>query len=146
MRILAIGLFFCTFNTIAQEDAIEGYVTNFSYEDRKEMKVSSEEILQLLLSKEAVLVDIRFKEEQASWNMDFALQMPLHSLPKRHIELSKNQLIVTACRHKDRAIIAMMYLKSKGYRVAYLKDGLLGLAEYLRGDKAKEFIQQMKTE
>jgi hypothetical protein len=34
----------------------------------------------------------------------------------------------------------MMYLKSKGYKVKYLSEGLLKLADYLRGDNAKNFI------
>ena len=41
--------------------------------------------------------------------------------------------------------MAMMYLKSKGYQAAYLKDGLLGLADYLRGDNANNFISNYKN-
>jgi hypothetical protein len=32
----------------------------------------------------------------------------------------------------------MVYLKTQGFDVKYLEDGQLGLAELLRGDKAKE--------
>lgn len=56
-------------------------------------------------------------------------------------ELKKDKIIVTACPLKDRAALAMVYLKTKGFNAKYLVDGLLGLAEYLRGDKAREFIQ-----
>lgn len=56
------------------------------------------------------------------------------------IELDKTKLIVTACPHKDRAALVRMYLTIKGYRAKYLKDGLLGLVELLRGDRAQEFI------
>lgn len=122
------------------QDQLEDYISNFSYEKRKEMKISSEEIILLLQENQAILIDIRFEEEQAAWGMNYALQMPLPSLPNRYTELPKEKLIVTACPHKDRAIIAMLYLKSKGYKTAYLKDGLLGLAEHLRGDHAKNFI------
>ena len=72
--------------------------------------------------------------------MDVAKNIPLNELPNRLNELDKNKTIVTACPHKDRAIIAMTFLKTKGYDVMYLKDGLIGLAEYLRGDNAKDFI------
>ena len=109
------------------------------------MKVSSEKIVQLLQEDKAILVDIRFEEEQAAWGMNYALPMPLSTLPNRYKELPKNKLIVTACPHKDRAIMAMVFLKSKDYEVAYLKDGLLGLAEYLRGDQAKNFIDNYKN-
>ena len=38
--------------------------------------------------------------------------------------------------------MARTFLKLKGYNTRYLKDGLIGLAEYLRGDNAREFIQE----
>lgn len=123
---------------------LDTFVANFDYENRKEMKVSSEKLVTLLQDEQAVLVDIRFEEEQAAWQMDYAIKMPLSTLPSHFNKLPKNKLIVTACPHKDRAIIAMVYLQSKGYRVAYLKDGLLGLAEYLRGDNAKDFIEKLE--
>jgi hypothetical protein len=34
----------------------------------------------------------------------------------------------------------MVYLKTRGYHTKYLDDGLVGLAEYLRGDIARDFI------
>ena len=137
-------LFFIVTSSFAQNE-LDTYLSNYSYENRKEMKVSSEQIVKLLQEKKAILVDIRFKEEQQAWSMDYALKMPLPTLPKRYPELPKDILIVTACPHKDRAIMAMMYLKSKGYQVAYLKDGLLGLADYLRGDQAADFISNFKN-
>lgn len=123
---------------------LDTFIADFDYESRKEMKVSSEELITLLQDDKAVLVDIRFAEEQVAWQMDYAIKMSLSTLPKRFDELPKDKLIVTACPHKDRAIIAMVYLKSKGYNVAYLCDGLLGLADYLRGDRANSFINNLK--
>ena len=64
----------------------------------------------------------------------------MNELPKRFSEIDKTKVIVTACPHKDRAIIAMVYLRSKGIKAKYLTDGLIGLAENLRGDNAKAFI------
>ena len=43
-----------------------------------------------------------------------------------------HQIIITACPHKDRATIAMVYLRSKGIQAKYLTDGLISLAENLR--------------
>ena len=91
----------------------------------------------------AVLVDIRFKEEQQVWGPSFALKIPLNELPARLDELPKNKIIVTACPHKDRAAIAMTYLRSKVIPARYLTDGLIGLAENLRGDKALYFMKMM---
>jgi rhodanese-related sulfurtransferase len=76
--------------------------------------------------------------------MPYAINIPINELPKRLNELDKSKLIVTACPHKDRAIMARTYLKLKGYNTRYLVDGLIGLAEFLRGDNAKEFIEEYK--
>jgi len=35
----------------------------------------------------------------------------------------------------------MMYLKSKGWNAKYLNEGFPGLANYLRGDRAREFME-----
>ncbi len=104
------------------------------------MKIGSKDLVKLLKEKKAILVDIRFREEQAAWRMGFGLQIPLNELPKRLKELDRTRLIVTACPHKDRSALAMAYLKTQGFDAKYLEDGLLGLAELLRGDKAREFM------
>ncbi len=67
----------------------------------------------------------------------------MNELPKRIKELPKNKIIVVACPHKDRSAIAMAFLRSKGYDAKYLSDGLIGLAEYLRGERAKDFMDDM---
>lgn len=133
-----------TSTLVSGQSKLDDFLSDFNYESRKEMKVSSEQIVTLLQDNQAILVDIRFEEEQAAWQMPYALKMPLPTLPSRYNELPKDKLIVTACPHKDRAIIAMVYLISKGYQVAYLSEGLLGLAEYLRGNNAKNFIKKLK--
>ena len=117
---------------------LEEYLLDFDYAERRDMKIGSKDLVKLLAEKRVVLVDIRFKEEQAAWRMGFGLHIPLNELPKRLKELDRTKLIVTACPHKDRSALAMVYLKTQGFDVKYLEDGLLGLAELLRGDKAKE--------
>lgn len=79
-------------------------------------------------------MDIRLPEEVAAWRMGFATTIPLNGLPKRLWELPRDKVIVTACPHKNRSAIAMTYLRTRGYNAKYLSDGLVGLAEYLRGD------------
>ena len=120
------------------------YLTTYNYEKRIAMKIDSVQLSVLLEEHKAQLIDIRFKEEYEAWHMPYAINIPLNELPKRLNELDKSKLIVTACPHKDRAIIARTYLRLKGYNTRYLKDGLLGLAEFLRGDNAKEFIEEYK--
>ncbi len=121
---------------------LERYVADFDYDAREDMKTSSRELLGLLERDEAVLVDIRFAEEQAAWGLGFGLRIPLNELPARLHELPKDKLIVTACPHNDRANIARLYLLTKGFEATYLSDGMLGLMQLLRGDDARRFVRE----
>ncbi len=134
-----LGLTSCA---VAQEGVFDEYLRSFDYKTRKEMRVNSEELVQLIKANKAQLIDIRFKEEYQTWNMPFAISIPLPDLPDNLSKIDKKKIIVTACPHNDRAIIAMVYLKNKGYNVKYLSDGLLGLADYLRGDNSYNFIKE----
>lgn len=122
------------------QNTLEEYLLNYNYESRKNMKATSKQLLEWLKAGEAQLVDIRFPEEYQAWRAGFGLNIPLPELPLRHRELDRDKLIVTACPHKDRAIIAMVYLQTQGYRVKYLADGLSGLIQQLLGDSARDFL------
>ena len=146
MKRVVLLLMLSMLSLFAQEKiSYEAYLTAFTYEERIEMKIKSVELAVMLEEGEAQLVDIRFKEEYEAWHMPYAINIPLNELPKRLGELDKSKLIVTACPHKDRAIMARTFLKLQGYNTRYLADGLTGLAEYLRGDEAKEFIQEYNS-
>ena len=134
------GLFLLLCFSPAQAASLDDYLAGFTYQERKEMKIDSKELVELLKKGEAQLIDIRFPEEFAAWHMNFAKNIPLNELPARLGELDQSKLIVTACPHYDRSSMARLYLITKGYRARYLNDGLLGLAELLRGDKARDFI------
>lgn len=140
--LLFIALLWLASTTAAQELTLENYLLNFDYKARTEMKIRSSQLVDLIKADQAQLVDIRFEEEYKSWNMPFAINIPLSDLPINLDKLSKDKLIVTACPYKDRAIIAMVYLKTQGYNVKYLSDGLLELANFLRGDNALNFIEK----
>ena len=131
---------FLVLPTTSSADRFDEYLTSFTYQERKDMKIDSKELVELLKKDEAQLIDIRFPEEFSAWRMGFAKNIPLNELPSRLNELVKNKLIVTACPHNDRSHIARIFLTTKGYRARYLHDGLLGLAELLRGDTARDFV------
>jgi rhodanese-related sulfurtransferase len=141
---LGLALLACP-AAFAAESEFDTFLNRFDYETRADMKIDSKRLLQLLSEKKAVLVDIRFKEETQAWKMGFGLFIPLNELPKRLNELPKDKIIVAACPHKDRSAIAMAYLRSKGYNARYLTDGLVGLAENLRGDSAREFLEDLSA-
>lgn len=146
MKVLLTGLMLLLVSLPAYpgDDVLEKYITGFDYAARKEMKMDSKGLIQLLKEGKAQLIDIRFKEEYAAWKIGPSINIPLNELPKRLTELNTDKIIVTACPHKDRATIAMVYLRSQGIAAKYLTDGLTGMAENLRGDNAKDLINAIK--
>jgi rhodanese-related sulfurtransferase len=144
MKKLLIGMvLFCS---LLYSDGFDNYLKNFDYEARKDMKIKTVEMLNMLEDGTAQVIDIRFPEEFEAWHIGFSKNIPINELPDRLNELDKNKLIITACPHNDRANIARIYLMLKGYNVRYLSDGLLTVANYLRGDNAKEFIEEYKKD
>lgn len=127
------------------ETEFDAFIGKFDYETRDAMKIDSKGLVSLLTRKKAVLLDIRFKEEIAVWHMDFGLKIPINELPTRLKEIPRDKIVVAACPHKDRSAVAMAYLRSKGYDAKYLTDGLIGLAEQLRGENAKEFLEELES-
>jgi len=123
---------------------LEKYISSFDYAARKEMKTDSKGLIKLLEEGRAQLVDIRFPEEYAAWRVGPSINIPLNELPGRLDEIDTTKTVVTACPHKDRATIAMVYLRSKGIKAKYLTDGLIGLAENLRGDNARDFTNKLQ--
>ena len=146
MKKVFLTLAYCVISLFADAKALDfaSYLNEFTYEERMEMKINSVELTVMLEEGRAQLVDIRFKEEYEAWHMPVSINIPINELPNRLNELDKSKLIVTACPHKDRAIMARTFLKLKGYKTRYLTDGLIGLADSLRGDNAREFIQEYK--
>ena len=146
-NIMYVFLLFGLCQSVYASDAeLESYIKSFDYAARKEMKMDSKGLISLLKEGKAQLIDIRFPEEYAAWKVGPSVNIPLNELPKRLNELDKNKIIITACPHKDRATIAMVYLRSKGIQAKYLTDGLIGLAENLRGDNARDFINAVNKQ
>lgn len=131
-----------SFSSSGDLESFDKYLKNFDLKERSNMKINTIEMLHLLEEGRAILVDIRFKKEFEAWNMPSSINIPLNELPKRFDELPKDKLIVTACPHNDRSNMARIYLTLKGYNVKYLSDGLLKVADFLRGDYAVEFIDE----
>ncbi|HBG18712.1 MAG TPA: rhodanese-like domain-containing protein [Desulfobulbaceae bacterium] len=122
-----------------QSVSFDEYLKAFDYQERKDMKIDIPEMIELYKKGMVQIIDIRFKEEQQVYNFSFMKSIPLNELPTRLDELEKDKIIVTMCPHYDRAEIARTYLTLKGYRSKYLVSGAVGLTEYLRGDKARDF-------
>jgi rhodanese-related sulfurtransferase len=125
--------------------SFEEYLLHFDYQERENMKIKTPDMLVLVEEGKAILVDVRFREEFEVWHMNFAKNIPLNELPKRLNELPKDKLIITACPHNDRSNLARLFLVQNGYNAKYLNDGLLKVADFLRGDNAKEFLEEYQA-
>ena len=127
-----------------QNITFDAYLQAFDYKERKNMKIDIPEMLSLYKQGMVQIIDIRFPEEYQTYNFSFIKNIPLNELPARLDELDATKIIVTICPHYDRAEIARTYLTLKGYRSKYLVAGTVGLAEYLRGDVARDFHDTIK--
>ena len=127
-----------------KEVSFDTYLESFDYQERSAMKIRTPDMLALVEEGKAILVDIRFREEYAAWHIAGSLNIPLNELPRRIKELPKDKLIITACPHNDRSNMARIYLTLKGYKAVYLNDGLLKTADFLRGENAKEYMDELK--
>ena len=125
-------------------EAFDAYLKTFDYQERKDMKIQMPELFDLYAKGEAQVIDIRFNEEYEAWHIGFGDHIPLNELPDRLSEIDKSKTIVTMCPHYDRAEIARLYLKLNGFNARYLNDGMLKVVDYLRGDKAKDYMDKIK--
>ncbi|MFN4153839.1 MAG: rhodanese-like domain-containing protein [Paracoccaceae bacterium] len=122
----------------------DSYLRGFDYDERLLMKIGLEETLELYAKDEIQLIDIRFREEHAAWSVAIGQHIPLNELPDRLDELDCAKVIVPMCPHSDRAEIARLYLTLKGYKSRYFTAGMLKLVDYLRGDKARDYMASLK--
>jgi len=128
------------------ERDFDTYLRAFDYHERLAMKIGLEEMLSLYAKGEIQLIDIRFHEEYAAWSVGIGQHIPLNELPDRLDELDRSKTIVAMCPHYDRAEIARLYLTLKGYHARYFTAGMLKLVDYLRGDKARDYMAGLDGE
>lgn len=121
------------------------YLRNFDYDERKAMKIQLPELLELYQQDKVQIIDIRFNEEFEAWRVGIGQHIPLNELPDRLDELDADKAIVTMCPHYDRAEIARLFLTMQGYHSRYLTDGMLGIANHLRGDIARDYMNELRV-
>ena len=130
--ILFLTVLGCGSIVYAENISLEKIFSGFDRHAQQEMKIDSARLVKGLKEEKILLVDVRFMEEIDKSPLPFGISMPLNDLPKRLVELPSDKLLVTACPVKDRAIIAMIYLRTNGFNVKYLNDGLIGITRYLK--------------
>lgn len=97
-----------------------------NFERLDELKpVKRAELLQLVSSGEAVVVDVRPAGEYQAGHIPGAISIPLDSLSKHLAKLPKNQEVVAYCRgpYCMFAFEAVSQLRSQGYKARRLEDG-----------------------
>jgi len=124
----------------------DDYLRRFDYQERVDMKIETKELLELYAQGVVQLIDIRFREEHAAWQIGIGVHIPLNELPDRLDEIDPTKTVVTMCPHYDRAEIARLYLTLRGFKSRYLTDGMLGLADYLRGDRARDYLRRLQEQ
>ena len=146
MKKVIVTMLVCSMFAYAAElkkVSFDAYLGSFDYKERNDMKIKTPDMLALVEEGNAILVDIRFREEYEAWHIAGSVNIPLNELPKRFSELPKDKLIVTACPHNDRSNMARLFLTLHGYKAKYLNDGLLKAADFLRGDNAREYMEEL---
>lgn len=144
--VFAMLFVFLMITPVHSEESVtfENYLKSFDYQERSNMKIGIPEMLHLYKQGRVQIIDIRFREEYQVYSFSFIKNIPINELPDRLKELDRSKIIVTVCPHYDRAELARTFLTLKGYQSKYLVEGLIGLADYLRGDRAKDFINAVK--
>jgi rhodanese-related sulfurtransferase len=94
-----------------------------------------------LASENAILLDVRAKEEVETIKMPLlhhvqVLEIPTNEVPQRISEIPKDKLIGVFCSAGVRAVIIFTYLKSKGYdKVKIILGGYPSIMEAIMPGK-----------
>ena len=92
--------------------------------------ISPEEAHALIRSDEAVLIDVRSREEWQDGHAEGSIHIPWHDLRTRYTELDPAQQYIIMCRGGQRAGIAVSILKRHGFGRIYNLGG--GYTAYQR--------------
>ncbi len=99
-------------------------------------KVSSEKFFEEFSAGNAVMVDLRSKEEKELVSIPFAIDMPINELPDRFSEIPKDKLVALFCPFGARAAMAFYFLKANGYEnVKIFDEKFEGLLEQAKPGK-----------
>ena len=75
----------------------DDYLSAFGYDGRVAMKIQLPGMLKLYADNKAQIIDIRFNEEFAAWQVGIGEHIPLNERPDRLHELAQEKTIVAMC-------------------------------------------------
>lgn len=96
---------------------------------REYKDINYKEMCEILKNKNAILIDVRSKQEYAENHFNGAINIPLDEINKKiKSKISdKEQIIILYCQHGSRSKKAQKILQKLGYKNVYnLKEGIEG--------------------
>jgi rhodanese-related sulfurtransferase len=87
--------------------------------------------LQEVISKGAVIVDVRSKGEYQSGHLRNSINIPVDNLAQNIKKLKKDKTIITCCASGARSASAMRILKSNGFEQVYNGGSWNSLKKYM---------------
>jgi len=104
----------------------------------KYYKISIEDIFELWKTGNAVMLDVRLREEVKFSSFGFGINIPLHELPNNLEKIPKDRTVAILCHGKVRAAIAYTYLLSKNFKNVVILDATSGeVADWVKPGIAK---------
>lgn len=93
---------------------------------KKYQTLNKIEVKELLTQENTVLLDVRTEDEYWEESVKESLNIPLHELEERVVELDKNKTYITFCRSGVRSKTAALILLEEGFtKVFNSQEGIL---------------------
>lgn len=93
---------------------------------KKYQTLNQIEVKELLVQENTVLLDVRTEDEYWEESVRDSLNIPLHELEERAVELDKNKTYITFCRSGVRSKTAALILLEEGFtKVFNSQEGIL---------------------
>ena len=93
---------------------------------KKYQTLNKIEVKELLTQENTVLLDVRTEDEYWEESVKESLNIPLHELEERVVELDKNKTYITFCRSGIRSKTAALILLEEGFtKVFNSQEGIL---------------------
>jgi phage shock protein E len=87
--------------------------------------------LQEIISKGAIILDVRTKLEYQSGHLRNSINIPIDNLPQNIKKLNRNKPIITCCASGSRSASARRILKSNGFDQVFNGGSWYSLRKYI---------------
>lgn len=113
------------------DELLRGY--DIDYFGNGKHKISFDKAVQLQKKEEAIIIDVRTKEEVNYIQFSFSKNIPLNEIPDRLSEIPEDKAIILFCVSSTRSSIALSYLHLRGYKnVKIIAKGISEITDYIK--------------